>query len=422
MDNHGIARVARTLRTDEQRRQDVEKINKYRQLDESIRAQASSGAYDPALFQLTSRLLRLNPEYYTIWNVRRRCLISGLLSKPSAGSWPSKASPSSSLSDTTKPSCDESSSSSSAAIPPDPSFPTTGKSGTTAELTGSDHQQPPSESDVASDINMLQSELAFTMPMLLEHPKCYWIWKYRNWILEQAILRLPAQAARKIWEAELALDSMMLTKDTRNFHAWGYRRRLVARLESPALLGKSMVEDEFDYTTMKIEGNLSNFSAWHSRSRLLLRLLDERGLDDKARAAFLDEELEYIQEGLNVGPDDQSLWYYHRYLVLQIVGRATGQSSIAPALAVEERVAYLTKEIQFINELLEDYGDIKWICKALLEYTLALQELSQGSDSDGQQDDPRTWLAKLRKLDPMQAGRWDDVERKLASHSTQAEQ
>ncbi|KAI0515123.1 hypothetical protein F5B22DRAFT_636676 [Xylaria bambusicola] len=392
---HGIARVARTARTDEQRKQDRDKIQKYRQLDDAIRAQVERQSYhDPALFQLTSKLLRLNPEYYTIWNVRRRCLTSCLLSRPSAGSSPSKASPSTSQSATTNPSSATSSSSSSAAIPPSPASPTTGKSGTTA------------------DADVLRSELAFTVPLLLEFPKCYWIWKYRKWILEQAILRLPRPAASGVWEAELALASKMLVKDRRNFHAWGYRRYLVARLESADLLGRSLVEDEFAYTTKMIQADLSNFSAWHNRSRLMFRLLDERSADDKARNTFLNTELNLVQEALNVGPEDQSLWYYHRNLVSQVTPFG-GTPTIVPNLTAEQKMSHLEQQIDFIKDLLEDFEDIKWPYEALLEYTLALRKLQSNAQNDGQADDPNLYLSKLRKLDALQAGRWNDAERDI---------
>lgn len=135
---------------------------------------------------------------------------------------------------------------------------------------------------------MLQSELRFTIPLLLDAPKCYWIWSYRLWILRQAIERLRPAVARRIWEEELGLASKMLGKDRRNFHAWGYRRHVVAQLESAALAGSSMAAAEFAYTDRMINMDLSNFSAWHSRSRLIPRLLDERGADDTARRAFLD--------------------------------------------------------------------------------------------------------------------------------------
>lgn len=138
-------------------------------------------------------------------------------------------------------------------------------------------------------MNVVQSELAFIFPLLKDYPKCYWIWNYRRWILELAIERLPAATARRIWEEELGLDSMMLTRDRRNYHAWAYRRYLVAKLESEELGGKSMVEEEYDYTTRMTRVDLSNFSAWHNRSKLIPRLLDERGASDVARQAFFDE-------------------------------------------------------------------------------------------------------------------------------------
>ncbi|KAI1262418.1 hypothetical protein F5Y18DRAFT_159534 [Xylariaceae sp. FL1019] len=405
MDNHGIARVARTARTDEQRRQDAAKIGKYRQLDDAIHDLAARHAYDdPALFQLTTTLLRLNPEYYTIWNVRRRCLTSGLLSRPSPGSSPSKASPTSSPSATTSTFCAASSPSSSAPTRPNPAFPTTGPSGTTL-----DHGK--------NDADYLEAELSFTVPLLLEFPKCYWIWKYRKWILDEAILRLPRDAATRIWSAELALDSKMLVKDSRNFHAWGYRRFLVARLESPDLLGQSLAEDEFAYTDKMILANLSNFSAWHSRSRLMLRVFDQRHADDHARRSFLDAEFTKIHEALDCGPEDQSLWYYDRYLVAQVVG-SPGKPSVTPNLTVEQKTVYLENEIEYIKDLLEDYPDIKWPYEALLDYSILLRGLGFSGESGQEGNDPKVFLDKLRRLDPMQAGRWDDKERVLVLSSS----
>lgn len=80
----------------------------------------------------------------------------------------------------------------------------------------------------------------------------------------------------------------MLAKDRRNFHAWGYRRHVVAQLESESLRGSSMAEAEFAYTDRMINGDLSNFSAWHGRSKLIPRLLEERGAGDAERKKFLD--------------------------------------------------------------------------------------------------------------------------------------
>ncbi|KAK3321496.1 hypothetical protein B0T19DRAFT_267747 [Cercophora scortea] len=398
---HGIARTSR-VRTEEQKQLEQEKIRKYRELEEQVRSHVSQNHYTPEVFQLTSRLLKLNPEYYTIWNARRRLLISGLLSKPSAGSSPSRASPSSSPSATTTTPSAASSSSLSTATPPRPASPTAGTSGTTAEADEAKDQE--------SDRDVLKSELNFTIPLLLDSPKCYWIWSYRLWVLNQAIERLPTAVARRIWEEELGLASKMLSKDQRNFHAWGYRRHVVTQLESAELDGSSMAEAEFEYTDKMIRKDLSNFSAWHSRSKIIPRLLDERKADDAARRAFLDKELGLIRDALNVGPEDQSLWYYHRYLMLNLVN-FVGHPTIAPAFTQEDRVTYVIREIEDIRELLEDYDDVQLIYEALFDYTLHLCQLEERQPDPEERVELAGWLKKLMVLDPMRSGRWADLER-----------
>ncbi|PHH89393.1 hypothetical protein CDD83_6151 [Cordyceps sp. RAO-2017] len=355
MASHDVPRVTQK-RTEEQRLRDVEKIKAYRHLQDQTLSRAASGTYDLELFQLTTKLLHLNPEFYTVWNLRRRCLLSSLLSREA------------------------------------------------------DEQQQPGAGDRESDGSVLQSELAFTVPLLMRLPKCYWIWNFRQWVLSQAIARLPVPAARKIWETELGLTSKMLGKDHRNFHAWGYRRLVVASLESPELGGASLAEDEFAFTTAMIGRDLSNFSAWHSRSRLVPRILEERSADDAARAAFLAAELNYVREALNLGPEDQSLWYYHRLLVAQIAN-PPNQHVIAPRLSDQERATYLRREIEEIRDLLEDYAEVQWIYEALLECILALERLEGGTGRI--QDESlglQALLAKLRAMDPMRAGRWDAIE------------
>lgn len=146
---------------------------------------------------------------------------------------------------------------------------------------------PPEDNSQVELLGTIQSELMFTVPLLMEHPKCYWIWNYRMWMLEKANYLL--DDAKRVWVEELGLISKMLGKDERNYHAWAYRRYVVAQLESPKFGGNSMVESEFEYTKQKLLSNFSNFSAWHNRSELLSRLVDLRDLDADARSEFLDE-------------------------------------------------------------------------------------------------------------------------------------
>lgn len=108
------------------------------------------------------------------------------------------------------------------------------------------------------------------------------------------------------------LAGKMLSLDSRNFLGWGYRRTIVASLESKDLSSddstSSMIEQEFDYTTKMINSNLSNFSAWHNRSKLIPRLLNEGQAGHKARCKFLDEgKLSHEPYGSTVLICDESL-------------------------------------------------------------------------------------------------------------------
>ncbi|KAK0390016.1 hypothetical protein NLU13_3589 [Sarocladium strictum] len=403
---HGIARSSRP-RTEEQRQQQLEKIRRYRELEESVRQKIKSREYTRETFDITSKLLRLNPEYYTIWNVRRRCLKSSFFYTSSSGPSHSKDSRTSGPSATPTPSSAASSTSPSVATPSTPEDQPIGKNGTTLEAGAS-----PEDAEM-QDKDIIASELMFTVPLLMQYPKCYWLWNYRLWILQQAVERLRAPVARAIWEEELGLVGKMLHRDQRNFHAWGYRRGVIAQLESSALAGHSMVEPEFAYTTQMIHKDLSNFSAWHNRGQLIPRLLDERKADDAARRELLDKELALAYDGLNVGPEDQSLWYYLQYLMLNVIDSKTDRC-FTPNLTTETRTEIISETIANIRDLLEDYTDIKWIYESLIEYTLALAQVQDRKASIEEREDLTSWLQTLRRLDPKRAGRWSDFEKNLA--------
>ena len=188
--------------------------------------------YTVETLQKLSDLLTRNPEYYTIWNYRRRVLRHQF---------------------------------------------------TEAEC------HP--ENDAASSIlELIKRDLLFLIPLLRSFPKCYWIWNYRLWLLDEARRRLPIFESRQIWQEELALVSKMLALDSRNFHGWGYRRLVVDTLKQLGTPDEalSMTQKEFEYAKRMISANLSNFSAWHYRTKLILQLLDEQSASDDERKKMLD--------------------------------------------------------------------------------------------------------------------------------------
>lgn len=88
-------------------------------------------------------------------------------------------------------------------------------------------------------------------------------------------------------------------------------------------------------------------------------------------------------------------------------------ATIAPDLPPAKQLDMLRREVDNIRELLEDYDeeDIKLAYEALIDYTLVAARLQGRDPSPAETDDLRAWLARLRALDPMRKGRWDDFER-----------
>jgi geranylgeranyl transferase type-2 subunit alpha len=310
--------------------------------------------YTIEVLGLVTKLLNENPEYYTIWNHRRRVLM--------------------------------------------------------ALATAETPEQSPDE--------LLQGDLQLTFTLLRKFPKCYWIWNHRNWLLREGEALMGAEAAHKLWSGELQLINKMLHADSRNFHAWGYRRFVVSQIERltpPVESGgaqKSLTETEFEYTTKMIKTNLSNFSAWHNRSQLIPDILRERNADPKARRAFLDSELSLICEAINTDPFDQSIWFYHQYLLSILSPSCPPSHLVVQDLINGERQRYYEHEMGYIQEILEDEADCKWIYEALLGLAEAYLEVDAGTASFTTKD-LSTWLHELKRLDPLRRGRWDDLERRL---------
>ncbi|KAL8908118.1 MAG: hypothetical protein Q9207_001010 [Kuettlingeria erythrocarpa] len=318
-------------------------------------------SYTTDVFRMTTKLLELNPEYYTIWNHRRRLMRSF--------------------------------------------FP-----GGTSHCPN--EVQPLDESTVAETVRQyIADDLTFLLPLLRKFPKCYWIWNYRLWLLDEAS-RLPSSTAHDIWRKELGLVGKMLSLDSRNFHGWGYRRKVVSQLErlsteaDPSTV--SMTEDEFGYTTKMIESNLSNFSAWHRRSKLIPKLLEEKVVDHTGRRDFLDKELELIQRALWADPDskDQSLWFYHQYLIGNF-GPESGKDSIVPDLSIEDRLTYIKAQIEDLKDMLDGAETCKWIYQRLID--LALMSKSLNEHWPVESSEVASWIENLAELDPLRKGRWDDL-------------
>ncbi|KAF2190796.1 protein prenylyltransferase [Zopfia rhizophila CBS 207.26] len=367
MASHGITRVAdSTVRSVESRQRELQQIAAYKDLVDIVNTKVAERWYTIEVLALVTKLLNENPEYYTIWNHRRR-ILGSLLSESLSGA-------------------------------PD-----------------SQKQKQPAE-------DLINSDLQLTFGLLRKFPKCYWIWNHRHWILQKAESLLDVTTARRLWLGELQLVSKMLHSDSRNFHAWNYRRFVVTQLERIPVSAtplpdatpskQSLAESEFEYTTKMIKTNLSNFSAWHNRSRLIPRLLDEREADIATRRKMLDDELALICTAVNTDPFDQSIWYYHQFLMSTLSPDCPRQSRLALDLSNQDRQRYYEHEMEYIREILEDEEDCKWIYEALLHCASSYLDIDGGTKTFTTVD-MRSWLDALKRLDPLRKGRWDELSRSL---------
>ncbi|BFZ13256.1 hypothetical protein BsWGS_16295 [Bradybaena similaris] len=147
---------------------------------------------------------------------------------------------------------------------------------------------------------MFLSELAFLESCLRVNHKSYGTWHHRCFVMNT----MPEPD----WARELELCNEFLKYDERNFHCWDYRRFVVKRSNVPP-------EAELKFSLSKINNNFSNYSSWHYRSKLLPVLYPDvkqpMGVSEEA----LLKEYELVQNGFFTDPDDQSNWFYHRWLM-----------------------------------------------------------------------------------------------------------
>lgn len=328
---HGVRRQKLTAEAQAVKHaRDQKKIEHYNGLVDAVFSVRSAGSLDIASLSKTRDVLKINPEFYTVWNCRRE-QISAHLSE-----------------------------------------------------------------------QVLVDELSFVQECLLLFPKCYWIWNQRVWVLE-------AQETPN-WSKELSLVGKLLARDGRNFHGWHYRRMVIAKLET---IHGSMTADEFDYTTAAIKKDFSNFSAWHNRTKLIPKYLNENTSID--RRNFMNGELEMLRQAMYTDPDDQSIWFYHRWVL------TAGQII---TLSVEDLTVLLKAEIEAIMELTEIEPDSKCdlhlysllitgCLHSLFYYRKYLAEVSDTKPGVNIMD----YIDRLKTIDPMRRNRYCDFEEALHMES-----
>uniref|UniRef100_A0A1A8D5A5 Geranylgeranyl transferase type-2 subunit alpha n=1 Tax=Nothobranchius kadleci TaxID=1051664 RepID=A0A1A8D5A5_NOTKA len=275
---HGRVKVKTTAQQEEEKRKEREKKLKiYVAARDACFAKRKEEIYDDEALQLTQQLLSSNPDFATLWNYRREILL---------------------------------------------------------------HLETVKDENEVQKI--YEAELSFLESCLKVNPKSYGSWHHRGWVSA----RLP----RPDWARELGLCDRCLSLDDRNFHCWDYRRMVVK------VSGVS-VEQELGFTDRLICSNFSNYSSWHYRSTLLPLLHPEcpeqasphrepplsppphspQTHFHRVCEEQLLKEYELVQNAVFTDPNDQSAWFYYRWLL----GRAEREEMISCVYVSreQERVA-----------------------------------------------------------------------------------
>ena len=201
--------------------------------------------------------------------------------------------------------------------------------------------------------------------MLGANPKSYPVWFHREWVMKWG---------RCAWQhaTDLKLTTKLLQLDERNFHCWTYRRFVVKEAGVGA-------DAELAFTGDKIAQNFSNYSAWHLRSKLLPQI--HAGSTTAAWEGTLKAELELLRNAFFTAPEDQSAWFYHRWVLGQLEGS-------------EGRDEILRAELAMVDELLELEPDAKWPLATAAFLGRALGDRPADVESR---------LVELKRVDPMRA-------------------
>ncbi|ORY76594.1 rab geranylgeranyltransferase alpha subunit, partial [Protomyces lactucae-debilis] len=179
---------------------DTQRAQAYKELSDTVNAMRHAEDYSSDAFANTLALLKLNPEYYTIWNYRRNIFLKGLF-----------------------PACDK---------------------------------------DAQAKQDLITSELKLLQAILQDYPKVYCLWVHRKWCLGQCpwpdwqrelmlVTRMLEQDARNfhVWEyrryvvgqleqaeerslaeREFEYTTAAISHNFSNFSAWHNRTKLIPTL------------------------------------------------------------------------------------------------------------------------------------------------------------------------------------------------
>ena len=122
------------------------------------------------------------------------------------------------------------------------------------------------------------------------------------------------------------------------------------------------------------------------------------------------QELELIERALWAGSEDQSLWFYHQYLMSTFDPKYS-EETMVPGLTRAEITAYVHNEITKVQEMLDGAEDCKWIYQSLIQLNILYHDICNDWFEEASHLD--RYIDQLTKLDPLRSGRWNDLKSQI---------
>lgn len=266
---------------------------------------------------VSAQLLSLNPELYSLWNHRRRLIIRV----------------------------------------------------TTAVKADSELDEEVDSSNVTiSSAKLLERELAVTEAAIKKNPKSYHAWHHRRWSLttlcglgtdsaNSTTLSIPPATFNA--SQELSLCEKLFLLDERNFHCWNYRRWIAECQASQQSSKDESLCTELEYTLSCIHRNFSNYSAWHQRSCLLA----QRAAPFPVSIPDLVQELILVRKAVFTEPDDQSPWFYRRWVIAELCKHLNGDDG---KKQFDDIRIILVEDCMHLQTLVEAEPRCRWPVSALV--------------------------------------------------------
>lgn len=201
----------------------------------------------------------------------------------------------------------------------------------------------------------LAKEHTFTKMLLLDHPKNYQLWYHLQWLMEQAaksdegndpktVYSRPDSKLFQTVKNELDLIREILGDDSKNYHAWQYRRWLVDFFCVP-------IKDELKFTELMLLDDSLNNSAWNHRFYTVM----EEGLTDMVFDrvcsfffifVFFFKEMNYAVTQLKSMPHNESACNY----LLGLVAPLPANVMIKDDHAVHNRLILTRNAVEDLTE------------------------------------------------------------------------